>query len=355
MKKIITVVAVIAALALTGYICWRYFDKNFKEYNEIAELELSLSDDVHFLQDTVVCAGKSGIKAYSLSGDGELTEIYSEVLDYSSVVFSSKSFIVVNVEDGCKIYSANNDGFDMVGSLKGAFLSAHQFSDTLYIKLKAADTAKAVIYACDTSGKLENISEKQAFVLADYCRDPANGNEFFISYEAAGEYIKLVIRIHNNGIQTKRIELDNVVYNSFDYINGMFVFYMDQSMLFINTDTLVKRSANCYDIDALEKFIYTDKIVYYWKDAYFDGVNNVFTVTNEASSMTFFDERSNLCIYGNSLIYSDEKYVKCYDFSASLLNDNVLFSADDVRGLGVVGDTVAVIKDDRIVFMKSRS
>lgn len=354
MKKIITVIAVIAAFAVAGYICWRYFDKTFKEYTELAELEINSEDDVCFMKDTVVLLGSNGMKAYRLDADGEVTEVYSESFSESSIAFCSENFAAIYVNDTCKIYSSSKESFVCSAELKDEFLSAHQFADKLYVKTKSVKTGATVIYAYDTNGKAEELSGKQNFTFADYCIDELNGNEFFISYEAAGEYIKLVIRIYNNGVQTKRIEMDNVVYNSFDYINGMFAFYTDYSMLFINTDTLVRRSVNCYDINALDKFVYADKIVYYWKDAYFDGVNNVFIVTKEASSFTSFDERSNLCMYNNTLIYSDEKYVKCYDFSASLLNDNVLFTADDVKALGVVNGTVAVKEKNRIVFMKSK-
>lgn len=354
MKKIITVIAVIAAFAVAGYICWRYFDKTFKEYTELAELKINSEDEVCFLKDAVVLLGNNGMKAYSLNADGEITEIYSESFSEGSIVFSSENFAAIYVNDTCKIYSSDNESFVFSAELDGELLSAHQFADKLYVKTKNIKTGATVIYAYDTNGKAEELSSKQDFSFVDYCIDELTGNEFFISYEAAGEYIKLVIRIYNNGIQTKRIEMDNVVYNSFDYINGMFVFYTDHSMLFINTDTLVRRSVNCYDINALDKFIYTDKIVYYWKDAYFDGVNNVFIVTKEASSYASFGDRANLCIYNNTLIYSDEKYVKCYDFSASLLNDNVLFNAEAVKALGVVNGTVAVREKDRIAFMKSK-
>mgnify|MGYP004630372441 FL=1 len=190
-------------------------------------------------------------------------------------------------------------------------------------------------------------------MFADYCYDTTNENEFFISYEAAGQYIKLVIRIYNNGIQTKRIEIDNVVYNTFDYISGMFVFYTDYSMFFINTDTLVRRSVNCYDINALEKFIYSDKIVYYWQDAYFDGVNNMYIVTKETSRFSSFGDGKNVSAYNKSLIYSDGKYVKRYDFASSLLDDNVLFTAENVSGLDCLNDVITVLETDKIIFMKS--
>lgn len=353
MKKIATVVAIIAALAVAGYVCWRYFDKNFKEYNQIAEMEIDAGEEVRFFKDSFARVSDKGIKSYILNENGKFTEIYSEVCTFDGIVFSSANYIIMSAGGEYKVYSASGEEFAFAAKIEDEFISAHQFSDTLYIKVRDADENKTVIYAYGAEGQLDNISAKKDFAFADYCYDTTNGNEFFISYEAAGEYIKLVIRIYNNGIQTKRIEIDNVVYNTFDYISGMFVFYTDYSMFFINTDTLVRRSVNCYDINALEKFIYSDKIVYYWQDAYFDGVNNMYIVTKETSRFSSFGDGKNVSAYNKSLIYSDGKYVKRYDFASSLLDDNVLFTAENVSGLDCLNDVITVLETDKIIFMKS--
>lgn len=352
MKKIATVIAIIVAFIAVGYVCWRYFDNNFKEYSPVAEMELQGDEELYFFKDSFATVSQKAIKSYSLDEDGNITEIYSEICENPDVVFSSQNYFVVSDENKCRVYSAFDGAFALYAGLDGDFISAHQFSDSLYVKVKEATGASVTVYECAKEKEPKNISAEMDFAFSDYCRDDSNGNEFFISYEASGEYIKLVIRIYNNDIQIKRIELDNVVYNDFDYISGMFVFYTDYSMFFINIDTLVRRTQNCYDIKSLDKFVYDDKIVYYWKDAFFDGVNNMFTVNKETGRLTSFAKRENVCAYDGNLIYTDGKYVKVYDFSGSLIDDNMLFSEDGIKKLGVMGDLVAAVKDDSIRFMK---
>lgn len=354
MKKIATVVAVIIAFAVVGFVCWRYFDKNFKDYQVIAEKDVLRGDEYYFLGSALVQFSGESLTVYSISDD-RLAEIYSENKNRFEVVFSSADYIVAFNGNSYDIYTVSDGQFVRSTALPsdGRFVSAHQFSKTLYIKMLESGK-ETVIYGYSAENGIRNITDTQDFGFSDYCYDEANGNEYFISYDVSGEFVKLIIRMYNGGTQIKRIELDNIVYNGFDYINNLFVFYTDNSLLMINTQTLVRRERYCYDIDSLQKFVYSNKIVYYWQNAYFDGIHNVFTINEETDSFASLKDCEYVTSYGNNLIYSDGQHIRQYSSASSLLDESILYTESGVSGLGVMDNVIAVIKSDKIIFIKNQ-
>ncbi len=370
MKKIIGFLAVVALLAVGGYFGWRYFESNFKEYISVAELEIDSDDEILFLENTLLRVSENRLQAYNISEDGAM-EVHSEICTTLEIKFLLKNYVVALIGGENIIFNETADGFSSGVNIPGEILSAHQFGKKLYLKTTQIGSPSAEIFCYDPDDGIKNISElynedmaedssgiqlpvgKNEGMLADYCIDEVTGKEFYISYATTGEYVKLVIRVLQNGKEIKLIELDNVVYNDFDYVKDMLVFYTEHSMIFINVNTSIKREQLCYDMDQLDKFLQEDRIVYYWRDAYFDGVNNLFIINSEKDWYYRFGKKDNVTPFGQNIIYTEDGNVRLYNFSATLLEDNAIISNDKMKSVGVVNGLIAIISREDISFMKA--
>lgn len=353
MKKIIIVLLCIVLFLAGGFLCWQYFNDNFRDYYVYAEFETTDDSLLYFTDNAFVRESLLGISVYSVNDDGNVSELYSEKTTDRKVVFSQGDYIILANDSKAGIYRTA-DNFSMAFEADGKFLSAHKFGTYLCVKvMNAAD--KVVVYRYNPDEGVVNITEKYDFDFIDYCIEPTKNREYFISYVLMGEYVKINIMACVNGILSPKsfIELDNMVYNDFDYVNDMFVFYTDTSMIFINTETQIRNVQYVYDTDKVERLIYGDKIVYIMDEAYFNGVSNVYIAG--ASSVSYAKMIGYECIskYSDKIVYKTDKYVKQYTFGSALLNDTVLFSDEEMLGIDVMGDVIAVKKSDRIVFMKT--
>lgn len=348
MKKLGAFIAILIAFIAIAFVCWRYFDRHFKEYDKLAECEISSNDEVYFLDNSFIKITSNSLEIYGISEDGGLVSKLSAVSSDIKVVFISENYIIVRQDDRYYVYAENANLIDKVVIPNGKFYSAHQFGNMLCIKVQENEF-DTVIYTYKPDKGLENITNTVDFSFVDYFVDTKTGVEYYISYEAEGEFVTLCLRTADSNVA---VEFDDTVYRSFDYVDGLFVFYTDSTMVFVNMNTLVKTSQNCYDIDKLIKFIYNNRYVYYLDDAYFDGVNNILVVNGDSSKLLNFRVDSNLYKYGDKLIYVEGKYIKSYAYGDSILEDNILFTEENVEDIGVMGDVIALIKKDKIIFMK---
>lgn len=353
MKKIIIVFVCIVLFLAGGFLCWKYFNDNFRDYYAYAEFESKNDSELYFLSNAFVRKTLLGISVYEINDDGNVTEIYSENMPDRNVVYANNDYLVLSNGGKVSVYYAK-DKFTMAFEADGQFLSAHEFGD--YICLKVADAeGNIVLYRYNISDGLVNLTEKYDFDFVDYCIDTIKNREYFISYVLIGEYVKTNIITCVNGVVSPNafIELDNMVYNDFDYVNNMFVFYTDTSMLFINAETQIRNVQYVYDMDKVQKLLYSDKIVYIMDGAYFNGVSNVYIAS---ASSVIYDKmlnHENISKYSDKIVYKTEKYVKQYAFGSTLLNDTVLFSNDEMQELYVMGDMIVVKNSDKLVFMKT--
>lgn len=352
MKKIAVVLACIVLFCTACVVCWWYFENNMKDYLPMAEYEISDSSKVYYLKNSFLEESELGIKLNTIDEDGSFRELYSENGAGKSVVFCSEEYFVLSNSAGINAYDMN-DELKKAFDAPGTFESAHVFADSLYVKMIDA-AGNTVIYLYDSVGGVRNLTQEYSRInFVDYCFDSVTRNEFFISYVLSGEYVKLVISIYDSGVKVKTLELDNLVYNGFDYIDGMFVFYTDTGMIFINSRIFAKREQHVYDVDALTRFIYGDKIVYLMDDAFFDGVNDMFYVTPDSSGNANMTDKECITKFGDKMIYYSDKYVRSYSFGGALLDDPVLFTEEGVMELGVMGDIIAARKMGKIIFMKA--
>ncbi len=348
MKKIISVIGILVAFFAVAFFCWKYFDSHFKEYNAIAEIELAKGDEVYFMDSSFVKISKNSLEILRIENKDKITSAFSAVSSDIKKVFVSQNYFVSYQDDKYYIFFDDGENIKKTVLPEGEFLSAHQFGKILTIKMKQNDI-DTVIYTYSEAEELKNITAEVNFEFADYCIDTENNTEYYIWYENIGEYVKLCIRTKDS---KAGIEIDNVVYKDFDYINGMFAFYTDNTVIFLNAHTLVRTSENYYDINKLDKFIYKNKYVYYMRNAYFDGVNNILSVNPDSTQFINFGINAKLVKYMDKTIYIDEKYIKTYSFGDSILNDNILFIDESAIDLGVMNDIIAVIRADKIIFMK---
>ncbi len=351
MKKIITVILILAAFAGAGFVCWKFFDKNYREYVEFARTEITDDEEIYFLDDLFVKADGT-MTIYRLTKNG-LSELYSTNHSDVEILYTFADYIITRQSEGLYIYYAvDSDVTKLELADENEILSAKQFGEMLVIKT-LTESKNVNLYTFTPQQGLSNITESRAFSFCDYCVDYENGNEYYISYEASGEFIKLVLRMYNGGLEMKKVELDNVVYNSYDYINNMFVFYTDDALLVVNANTLVKRTFYCYDIEGMEKFIFGGKIVYYLRDAFFNGVNNMLVISPETTSYLTLNNCDVICPFGDKMVYLDGKYVRLYSWSDSLLDENVLLSDDDIKSIGVMKDRLVAVKRNQVIFLKN--
>lgn len=353
MKKIIIVLLCMVLFLAGGFLCWQYFNDNLRDYYVYAEFEPMEDSQLYFTDNAFVQENLLGISIYAVNSDGNISELYAEKMTDRKVVYSQGDYIILANGSKASAY-CTADNFSMVFEAEGEFLSAHKFGD--YLCIKVINSAKNVIvYRYNKNEGAVNITEKYDFDFVDYCIDPIKNKEYFISYVLMGEYVKINIITCVNGVISPKsfIELDNMVYNGFDYVNNMFVFYTDTSMLFINTETQIRNVQYVYDMDKVKKLIYSDKIVYIMDEAYFNGVSNVYIAG--ASSVSYAKMVGYECIskYSDKIVYKTDKYVKQYTIGSALLNDTVLFSDEDMLSIDVMGNVIAVKKSDRILFMKT--
>lgn len=353
MKKIIIVLICIVLFLAGGFLCWRYFGDNFKDYYACAEFEPSKDAQLYFTDNGFVSESVDGIFVYSVNEEGGIDELYSESMTDKKVVYVNGNYTVLANDATVSVYSAEN-GWSLLFEVQGKFLSTHEFGE--YLCLKLFDQMDNVtIYRYNSNEGVINITEKYDFDFVDYCIDSIKNKEYFISYVLMGEYVKINIMTCINGVVSPKsfIELDNTVYRDFDYVNNMFVFYTDTSMLFINTENQVRNIQYVYDIDKVEKLLYSDKIVYIMDGAYFNGISNVYIASASSVSYEKMTDYSNISKYSDKIVYKDGKYVKQYTFGSALLNDTVLFSDDAMTGINVMGNMIVVRQSDKIVFMKT--
>ncbi len=371
MKKILGFIVIIAVLAVVAYAGWRYFDNTFKEYVTVAEMDITENDGLYFGENVFVRITDNELQAYNVT-DGSINKIYSESGNEPQIIFSLKNYWIANI-DGENIVFAEDDGkFTSGVQINGSIVSAHQVEDTLYFKAKNEIHGNINLFSYHPKNGMEDISQMYSEmqlaetpnenigriasmreeILSDYCRYGESGKDVFITYAANGAYATLIIRVIQNGTIQKLIELDNFVYNDIDFVKDMLVFYTDNSMLFINLNTSVKREIKCYDVSKPEKMLYNNKIIYYWKDACFDGVNNLIIANAEADAYYRFGNKDNIKAYGNNIIYTSDSHVRLYDFSAALLEDNIIITDPDIKDIAVLGNMVAVIRKDKLVLMQ---
>ncbi len=353
MKKILAVVAMLAAFAVAGIVLWYYFDNNFKEYKELGQISAAPYEKVAYLSDSVIKYSADRFIIYGFDDSDNIIELYTQVVDVKEMVFSSADYIIFNTGTQYDLYSFIDDELKRVSQFGGEFHSAAQYDDAIVIKTISYEN-KAVIYKYDPENALINVTDSVDFSFADYCFDKNTGKEFYISYALSGEYVKIVIRAYSNGNLVNTSEIDNLVYNSMDYAGNMFVFYTDHSMVFINTDTLVRRVHYFYDIDKMQRLIYNNRVAYYFPDAYFDGVNNLLLINKDSSRVMSLPQNLTLHSYEEKAVYAEGDKVKVYMYGESLLEDDILFTMYDkeITEIGIMDDIIAVRTNDSIYFMK---
>lgn len=353
MKKIIVVLICIVLFLAGGFLCWRYFDDNFRDYYAYAQFETNGDSELFFLNNAFVQKDSLGITVYRTDDEGNIAELYSESMTDRNVKYAENDYFILADENKSSAYYVK-DEFTASFEVEGKLLSVHEFGE--YICLKTAnEEGKVILYRYHASEGLVNLTEKYNFDFVDYCIDALRNKEYFISYVLMGEYVKINIVSCVNGVVSPNafIEIDNTVYNGFDYVNNMFVFYTDTSMLFINAETQMRSVQYVYDMNKIQKLLYSDKIVYIMDDAYFNGVSNVYIASASSSSYDKMLEHENINKYSDKIIYKTGKYVKQYVFGSALLNDTVLFSDEEIQGLYTMGDKIVVEKSNKLVFMKT--
>ncbi len=352
MKKIVITLLCIVLFLAGGFLCWRYFNDNLMDYRAYAEFETKGSE-LYFTDNAFAEKNMLGIGVYTVNDDGKVSELYSEKATDRDIVYANGDCIILANDTALSAYCVD-EKFSMSFEVEGRFISAHNFGD--YICVKVIDNnGKIVLYRYSSNEGVVNLKERYDFDFVDYCIDPVKNKEYFISYVLMGEYVKINIITCINGVVLPNsfIEIDNTVYRDFDYVNDMFVFYTDTSMLFINTETQIRNTQYVFDMDKVKKLVYRDKIAYIMENAYFNGVSNVYIASASSVSYEKMLGYEDISKYSDKIVYVTDKYVKQYTFGSALLNDTVLFSDAEMQGIYIMGNVIAVKKSDRIVFMKT--
>ncbi len=353
MKKLIAVVAFIVIFLVGGLLLVWYFNDNLKDYNAYAEFETVRDAEYFFMENAFAEQTGLGVAVYTVSDDGKVSEIFADMGTGQNIVYAQGDYIVLQDINGLSVYHYG-ESFTKVFEVFGSYSSAHQYGE--YFCLRVVDVyGNVVIYRYLPGTEVVNVTAEQDFDFVDYCIDPILNKEYFVSYVLTGEYVRISIITCSNGVVSPEafVELDDMVYNEFEYINNMFVFYTDTSMIFINAQNQVRRIQHVYDMDKVKKIKFDDKLVYYMDNAYFNGVDNVCIVTPSASTYANMVGYDDVARYTDRLVFRTDKYVKQYTFNGIIINEHVLFSDEEMLSIDVMGNSIAVTKADKIVFMKT--
>ena len=350
MRKLVLTLGAIAVIIAIGVGLWWYVNKNYTTYRPFAEYTPSYNSQIWYTDNAFVEQSAFGVNIYAVERDGGILPLYSDASTTTKVEYAQGDYVVLSTESGVSVFYIGETftkAFDVIGS----YMGTHQFGE--YICLKVEESGKIINYRYEPAGGVVNLTERYNVDFIDYCIDPIENKEYFISYILSGEYVRISIIICNNGVLLPEafIELDNTVYTGFDYIKDLFVFYTENSMIFVNTQTQVRRVQYVYDIDKVQKIAYDDKFVYFMDGAYFNGVDNAYIVTPSTSSFAYMVDYRDFNKCGSKLFYIQDKYAMQHTFGGMLTTDTVLFADEEMLGIDVMGDVVVVEKIDKLVFM----
>ena len=349
MRKIVIALLCVVGVMALGVGLWWFVNKNYMSYRQFAEYTPSIDSQIWYTDNAFVEQNSLGVNVYAVELDGNILPLYTDTAS-SKVEYAKDDYIVLSTSGGVSAFYVGDTltkAFDVIGE----FMSAHQFGE--YLCIKVDDGGDIVNYRYDPANGVVNLTQKYDVDFLDYCIDPIENKEYFISYILSGEYVRISIITCNNGVLLPEafIELDNTVYTGFDYIKDLFVFYTENSMIFVNTQTQVRRVQYVYGVDKVQKISYDDKFVFFMDGAYFNGVDNAYIVTPSSSSFSHMVGYKHFNKCGEKLFYVQDKYAMQHTFGGVLSTDTVLFSDEEMTGISVMGDIIVVEKADKLVFM----
>ena len=356
MKKLLTVSLCVLGLVAVGYFIARYFDGRFRDYERIAQVEIGSDAQLFYMENACGVLQQGALDVYLLeNGEHSLKSAFTGRIS-GRIVANTENYAVFEDGDAFAVWRLEEGRFSAVCRLEGGSVRLKQFGRDAYIRVTEADGSGSLhyLYNGDT-GVLEDLSAKVDFTFTDYCRNMETGEVYYLLYRPVGEFVRTEIRYVNSSGEGRLAEIDNLLYNEFYYLDGVFALIAEEKLLFLEADTFVSRQFNYHDTSALVRILLDKYAVFLAEEGYyFDGVNNFLIAGRSADKLSVKQELGLLCGFKDRAIYASGNAVYAIDAASGAGGDAPLFSLEgEITQLGCIGrNKIAAVCNGTLYFME---